>query len=96
MIIEPTLAQMAENFSEEMVKWSAAGFKIVNRSLYKFRLDACKKCEYWDDHSRLGYGKCNAPKAPGLPSCGCGRGKQWLSTAQCPLNRWEERTPKLP
>lgn len=78
----PTLAEMAENFAGALVRWAAAGFALVPEEVYRARLAICRSCYYWDEHARLGYGKCQHPK------CGCSKGKQWLKSERCPDQKW--------
>ncbi len=88
------MAELAQNFISATAEWIKAGAKIASKPLYDFRLDACRQCEYWDDQTRLGYGKCNAPDASlNGKKCGCGKGKLLYSTGRCPLGRWEETLP---
>lgn len=95
---EPTLSELAQNFMEATSMWVKAGLPIVGKTLYNYRLSACMKCEYWDNETRLGYGKCNAPDMTlNGKKCGCGKGKLLMGTGRCPLNRWEQPNPnKLP
>jgi hypothetical protein len=79
---EPTLAELAANFTGAMDRWATAGFPTVSAETYATRSAACEACEHWDGSARLGLGKCNAP------GCGCTKLKRWLSTERCPLQRW--------
>lgn len=88
---EPTLLELAENFAGTMSKWIKAGARIVSKEQYNVRLESCMDCEYWDNKTRLGYGKCNAPDMElNGKKCGCGKGKLLIATGRCPLSRWEE------
>lgn len=79
---EPTLAELASNFSTALGKWIAAGVPVVSQSLYEARAAACAACHLWDAEARAGLGKCNAP------GCGCTMFKRWLATERCPLGEW--------
>ncbi len=75
--VEPTLVELATNFTGAMAGWAKAGFKTVSRADYDARSAACEPCEYWDGQARLGLGKCKAP------GCGCTAFKRWLATEVC-------------
>lgn len=81
---EPTVAELATNFTVAVAKWAASGFKVVDGATYAARSAACAGCEHWSDTARLGLGKCSAP------GCGCTRLKRWLATERCPLGKWRE------
>jgi hypothetical protein len=74
---EPTLAEMTANFTKALGHWAAAGFKIVERSIFEERHAICKSCEFWLPDARLGTGKCQ--------KCGCTIYKLWMATSICPL-----------
>lgn len=63
-----------------MAQWVKHGFPRVAEEIYTNRIQACRACEFWEEHSRLGYGKCK--------KCGCGRAKQWLPHESCPIGKW--------
>lgn len=71
---------MAKKLGSSMGTWAAEGFKKVTQKAYQRRLDICRKCEFWEENVRLGYGKCQ--------KCGCGKGKHWLPHEQCPIGKW--------
>lgn len=79
---EPTLAELASNFTTATARWAAAGFTVVNAADYAARSTACEACEFWDGAARLGLGKCGHAK------CGCTRFKRWLATEKCPMGAW--------
>jgi len=83
---EPTVAEMATNFTQAMGDWVQAGFAVVGREIYEQRHAICLGCEYWDAKARAGLGKCKR--------CGCSRAKLWLASSKCPLNppKWERQT----
>lgn len=81
-IPEPTLAELASNFSGAMERWASAGFKTVTPEVYEARGAICATCEFWDGSARFGLGKCKAP------GCGCTKFKRWLATEKCPLKKW--------
>jgi len=73
---EPTLQQMAANFTAAMADWTKAGFRTVERAVYEKRHTTCQACFYWDAPARGGLGKCRI--------CGCTKFKLWLATTKCP------------
>lgn len=73
------LAASAVKFGKSMTTWAWSGFK-VSAQAYDQRMAVCRACEFWEEHSRLGYGKCQ--------KCGCGRAKQWLPHESCPIGKW--------
>ena len=75
--LEPTLAEMAGNFTVAVSGWIAAGAPVVSEAVYQARSAACGACELWDPDARFGLGKCKAP------GCGCTKLKRWLATARC-------------
>lgn len=79
---EPSLRELAQNFSIAIARWASAGFPVVDEDTYRRRADICAQCMYWDDTARAGIGRCNAP------GCGCTRFKRWLATERCPLDLW--------
>ncbi len=81
-IPQPTLADLAANFSAATTRWVAAGFPVVSSEVHAARMAVCKDCEFWDGGARLGLGKCKQP------SCHCTRFKHWLATEKCPLAKW--------
>lgn len=88
---DPTISELLSNFAGAMVKWVKAGVPIVSKEDYEARLSTCRSCEYWDEQTRLGYGKCNAPDMEiNGKKCGCGKGKLVLGTGRCPLVRWDK------
>lgn len=74
---EPSLLEMAGNFTGAMAKWFAAGLPVVPEAEYKRRTDICDACSYWDPAGNFFMGKCKAP------GCGCTTLKRWLATEQC-------------
>lgn len=79
---EPTVADLASNFTSAMARWAQGGFPVASRELYAARSAVCDACPHWDGSARLGLGKCSAPE------CGCTSMKRWLTTEKCPLNKW--------
>ena len=71
-------------FGQSMAQWAKSGFK-VSQAAYEKRMRICRACEFWQEDSRLGYGKCL--------KCGCGKGKQWLPHEQCPIGNWGKESP---
>lgn len=83
---DPTVTELAENFTAAMERWASAGFKTVTREEYDARAAACDACPYWDPNGWFGLGKCKAP------GCGCTKFKRWLATEQCAHpegSRWQ-------
>jgi len=74
---EPSLLEMAGNFTGAMAKWFAAGLPVVKEEEYKRRTEICDRCSYWDPNGNWFMGKCKAP------GCGCTTLKRWLATEQC-------------
>jgi len=79
---EPTLVELATNFTGAMARWAAAGVPVVDQAGYDAREAECGVCEHWDGRARFGMGKCKAP------GCGCTSLKRWLATEICPLGKW--------
>ncbi len=79
---EPTVAELAVNFTGAMGRWIKAGVPVVSAEAYAARSAICSPCEHWDGRARLGLGKCKAP------GCGCTSLKRWLATESCPLGKW--------
>lgn len=67
---------------KELKIWRRAGLPVSGRWVRQARAAACAACSYWSATGNLGLGECRAP------GCGCTRGKRWLATAKCPLNKW--------
>jgi hypothetical protein len=88
---EPTLAELAANFTSAVARWIGAGAPVVAEATYHARAAACAACSLWDASARAGLGKCQAP------GCGCTKLKRWLATERCPLGKWPELvTPPRP
>lgn len=81
-IPEPTLAELAGNFTHAIAAWTMAGFPTVSASDYTTRAAICAPCQYWQPTARAGLGKC-AHKG-----CGCTKLKRYLASEKCPLNLW--------
>ncbi len=79
---EPSVSELASNFSKAVSTWSAAGFPVVTKATYDARSSICESCDHWDGSARFGLGKCLHKK------CGCTRMKRWLATERCPLGKW--------
>ncbi len=79
---EPTLTELAENFTGSMTGWASAGFPVVSQAVYDERAAICATCDFWDPKARMGFGKCRHKK------CGCTRFKRWLVTEKCPAGKW--------
>ncbi|MFZ4696249.1 MAG: hypothetical protein ACOYMV_14110 [Verrucomicrobiia bacterium] len=79
---EPTMSELAENFTKSVARWAHAGFPVVSREVYAARTTLCESCEFWDGAARMGLGKCTHR------NCGCTKMKRWLSTEKCPLDKW--------
>ena len=79
----PTIKQMSKNFAKATAKWIKSGFETVTQSEFDKRLEICRSCTFWDEKARLGMGKCNHE------GCGCSKGKLWLKTEKCPIQKWK-------
>jgi hypothetical protein len=85
---EPTLVELATNFTGAMARWAAAGVPVLDQEGYDARAAACGACVHpdgrpmFDAKARFGLGKCRAP------GCGCTSLKRWLATEVCVLGRW--------
>jgi hypothetical protein len=77
--------QQVRKLAESMKTWAGSGFLKVQNHVYEKRMAICRKCEFWEENARLGYGKCK--------KCGCGKGKHWLPHEQCPIGLWGKETP---
>lgn len=82
MLEEPSLLELARNFTAALTKWVKAGAPVVSEEVYRERYAICEACEYWKPEARLGLGKC------GARGCGCTKLKLWLSTEHCPIGKW--------
>ena len=72
-IPKPTIPQMLEHFAKAMVKWTASGFKTVDKETYIKRRQICSDC--------TPNGRC--------PHCGCQLfAKVALLTEKCPEKKW--------
>lgn len=80
---EPTMSELAGNFTKSVARWVHAGFPVVPNEVYATRTTLCESCEFWDGVARMGLGKCTHK------NCGCTKMKRWLSTEKCPLGKWE-------
>jgi hypothetical protein len=69
----PTIAQLVENFSKAMIKWTKSGFKCVDKETYLKRRILCEDCtKKWT-----------------CPKCGCVLwAKAALTTEKCPDGLW--------
>lgn len=83
-MVEPSIVELAQNFSIATTRWAAEGFPVVSEAVYAQRSAVCEECRFWDGAARLGLGKCKAP------GCGCTRFKRWLATERCPEKLWPE------
>lgn len=86
---EPTVLELAANFTGAVAHWIARGAPVVSADEYEARAAACGACELWDAEARAGLGKCLAP------GCGCTKFKRWLATEHCPHpkgSRWPENS----
>ena len=86
MLEEPSLLELAKNFTTALTRWVKAGAPVVNEEVYRERISICETCEYWKPEARMGLGKCSAP------GCGCTKLKLWLKTERCPLGKWDQST----
>jgi hypothetical protein len=77
--------QQVRKLAESMKTWAGSGFLKVQNHVYEKRMAICRKCEFWEENARMGYGKCK--------KCGCGKGKHWLPHEQCPIGLWGKETP---
>lgn len=79
---EPTIAEMAVNFTGAMVSWAKNGFPVVDKEEYERRALICAGCDKWDGDARMGLGICRAK------GCGCTGFKRWLASESCVLKKW--------
>lgn len=82
---EPTLLELAANFSVAIGRWAGNGFPVADAKTIERRLgpDGCGGCTLFDREARGGRGACRHS------SCGCTTvWKVWLATERCPLGRW--------
>jgi hypothetical protein len=80
--LNPSVMEMAANFTGAMARWAKAGFATVGGQAYEARFATCKGCDKWDGNANAGMGKCRA--------CGCSVLKLWLKTERCPLSKWPD------
>lgn len=91
----PTIMEMVNSFSGDMVQWAAAKFARSTRAEINQRLDICRACDYMDKEALHGSGRCK--------KCGCSIwAKVRLKSSKCPVGKWaeipveaEENTDKL-
>ena len=76
----PSFLALAAKFESSLANWMRAGFPVVPKTQWEFRMETCRACPQWKEDARLGLGRCNA--------CGCSKMKQWLATETCPIGRW--------
>ena len=75
---EPTLAELAVNFTSSVSRWAAGGFPVVAEDEYQHRQTICSACEFWRTDGLFAH--CG--------KCGCSRLKAWMGTSKCPINKW--------
>jgi len=78
LIPEPTLAELAVNFTSSVSRWAAGGFPVVAEDEYQHRQMICSACEFWRTDGLFAH--CG--------KCGCSRLKAWMGTSKCPINKW--------
>lgn len=78
----PSIKAMVWNFSRALAEASLEGFPKAADAVIEERLAICRKCDYWEEELRFGFGKCKHP------GCGCTKAKLWLATEQCPQKFW--------
>ena len=75
-----TLFDMAQNFTSSVAEWAKAGAPVVTEEQFKKRVEICQGCEFFDAKAFGNRGKCT--------KCGCSSYKLFLSTANCPIEKW--------
>lgn len=77
----PKLKQMAKSFKESFSNWILSNNKITDEETLKTRLEACRKCEFWNSKALRGTGRCM--------KCGCSTwAKLRMATEKCPIGKW--------
>jgi hypothetical protein len=76
---EPTLVELAANFTKATARWIKAGLPVATKAETKARKAICLICEH------------HRPDATFLKcaKCGCSKVKLWLATERCPIGKWE-------
>jgi DNA-binding FadR family transcriptional regulator len=75
---EPSLAEMAANFTQAVARWVKAGFPVTTEKAIKSRKTICHSCEHHRPDALVM--KC--------AKCGCAKVKIWLATERCPIGKW--------
>jgi hypothetical protein len=83
---EPSLVQMAKNFTSSMINWAQQGFPVSSYDLYRERHVKCAgdennpRCPSFSRFAGTGIAKCGR--------CGCTSLKLWVQSEKCPLGKW--------
>lgn len=90
VLVAPSVAELAQNFTQATLRWLKAGAPIVQEPVYASRSAICEACEAWDPAGWFGSGQCKAK------GCGCTRFKRWLATETCPRGKWPAASVQPP
>lgn len=77
---EPTVLELAGNFTKAIGYWISKGAKTVTEEVFNSRLKTCQSCPFWEPAGYLGHGKCN--------KCKCSKLKLWMATSRCIMGKW--------
>lgn len=77
----PSVSAMAKTVTKSIGNWLRSGAPLTKEDELEKRLDACKKCEFWNSEALRGTGRCN--------KCGCSTwAKLRIATEKCPIGKW--------
>ena len=77
----PPFISMAHNFAKAANKWVNSNFLKTDDASLEMRLEACRKCEFWNAKGFGGTGRCM--------KCGCSTwAKLRMATEKCPIGKW--------
>lgn len=77
----PPFMSMAHNFAKAANRWVNSNFLKTDDASLEIRLEACRKCEFWNPKAFRGTGRCM--------KCGCSTwAKLRMATEKCPIGKW--------
>jgi hypothetical protein len=77
----PPVLRMAKNLTQATQTWVNHGFATTKEETLKSRIEACKKCEFWNSKGFSGTGRCM--------KCGCSTwAKLRMAKEKCPIGKW--------
>lgn len=76
----PTVMKMMASLGKSAAVYAADGFTNATKQQHQERLEICNACEFWENESYFGLGKCR--------KCGCSGAKLWVASSKCPIGKW--------